>query len=771
MKQLLRFSVSTRKYYAIRKPYFLSLLLIMGLCIAPGISMPSQAAGLDIGALAQDSSSLPTQKFDASPHKKGSLLLLKQLMPNFTTIQSKELTDFKGKLSINLFSSSQTESLDIADTDSENSHRIAPQISMSKDNTLPVPQPSTSEQTTSNQNKAEVSSTPLDNPPMVSQQTPQAKPQNDDNPANMYEFDGGGVSADKEMRSVEAQDAIAEFYNDKMRELADIEDKVNLLAGEYLSNPTKHAAIENALFKANQEQSAFESAWFQHNFGRALTAYENSRATLMKALFDKVPVTRVEARAIWLDRGSIVKAGSPEGMRKLIDRIAASGFNIVYFETINAGYSMYPSKITVQNPEVKGWDPLAAAVQEAHKDGIEIHAWVWTFAVGNTRLNKILGEPASYPGPILSRSDMASEALRTDDGGILPPGQTEYWLSPASYKARSFLLSLFSEVIRNYDVDGLQLDYIRYPFQKTYKPVGFEPFAVSRFTSETGLSLSDPNEYTMKAWDAWKAFQVTTFVKEVSTTLKQINPKLKISAAVFPMNRNNRMLAIQQDWESWVRNGWVDTLNPMAYSKSPRSLEFLVQYIQNVGGDKTLVYPGLSLIKLNPIELLETLEVCRKTGVMGTTLFAYNQFGPENQLLLDAGPYKNRKTIPPHQDPLYSSVQVISETKKIIQSLLSSDQPKPGVQSLQQIEASLDTLGNKMQSLSNSKQQGDLQLEKSVLDNIQDDSRVLAEQADQWTGWSTDSVASFQAKILKQMVDKVVTLVNYTTFEMSKNPQ
>ncbi len=606
--------------------------------------------------------------------------------------------------------------------------------------------------------------------PQGGRNSTQSEEDKDSNPDELYDFDGGNKrdrQALAQLRNSETQTAIAEYYNDRMRELAELQEKVTMLAGQYMHVPQKHHQIQAALDAANQEKSRFETAWFQQNFGVALTAYEKSRDTLMGVLFEKIPDTVIEGRAIWMDRGSIVNAGNEAALRQLIRRVAASGFNVIYFETINAGYPIYPSRLVEQNPQVKGWDPLAVAVDEAHKQGVELHAWVWAFAVGNTRHNKILGQPDSFPGPILSKPELASEALRGRNGEMILPEQYEYWLSPASPKAREFLSSLYAEIVHNYPVDGLQLDYIRYPFQKPNTPMGFEPFAANRFTAETGLSLSDLNDYTLKAWDAWKAFQVTTFVRELSYRLKSINPEIKLSAAVFPLARHGRMLMIQQDWETWVRNGWIDTLNPMAYSRSARSLERLVSYVNNVGGDKTLVYPGLSLKKLNAVSLLDTLEICRRTGVMGTTLFAYTQFDNDKQLLLQRGPYRQRKTVPPHRNPLSASVQLISEVEQMVDSMLRSDLQTANLATLGEIKQALRSVSQSMSNLNPSQRPIGYQ---GALESVRDQTRLLEQRTEQWAGNADNSVAGYQSKILKQMVDKAVRLVNYTTYQLSEVP-
>ena len=130
--------------------------------------------------------------------------------------------------------------------------------------------------------------------------------------------------------------------------------------------------------------------------------YTGARQQWLKAqqlLWQQYPIDRnlaqPEIRAMWLDRGTIVRAGSEKQLAKIFDRLAAAGINTVFFETVNAGYPIYPSQVAPQlNPLVKGWDPLASGVKLAHDRGMELHAWVWTFAAGNRRHNTLINLPA-----------------------------------------------------------------------------------------------------------------------------------------------------------------------------------------------------------------------------------------------------------------------------------------------------------------------------------------------------------------------------------------
>ncbi|MCK7504629.1 MAG: family 10 glycosylhydrolase [Desulfobacterales bacterium] len=130
------------------------------------------------------------------------------------------------------------------------------------------------------------------------------------------------------------------------------------------------------------------------------------------------------------------------------------------------------------------------------------------------------------------------------------------------------MISLLEEIVSKYNVDGIQLDYIRYPFQKPSYLMGFNPAGRQKFEIESGLKLDKIDSNLIKTWNIWKAKQVSRFVQEASVKLQRIKPDIKISAAVFGGDRESRMTSIQQEWELWTQNGWVDILNPMIYASN-----------------------------------------------------------------------------------------------------------------------------------------------------------------------------------------------------------
>jgi len=362
--------------------------------------------------------------------------------------------------------------------------------------------------------------------------------------------------------------------------------------------------------------------------------YPTARIEWVKArqsLWNLYPIDRTvetsEIRAIWLDRGSIIQAGSEQGLAKVFDRLAQAGINTVFFETVNAGYPIYPSKVAPEsNPQIKGWDPLASAVKLAHERGMELHAWVWTFAIGNQRHNTILNQPESYLGPVLTaHPDWANYDNR---GNIIPVGQTKPFLDPANPEVRSYLLKLFEEIVSRYKVDGLQLDYIRYPFQDPNRGYvyGYGGAARQQFQQLTGvdpITISPGNNALWQRWTEFRTNQVNSFVAEVSQMLRQKRSNLLLSVAVFAYPEAERIQRLQQNWEVWARRGDVDFVSPMAYAQDTNSFQQLAQpWLVNESLGGVLVLPGILLLNLPEMGAIDQIQFVRDFPNGGYSLFA-----------------------------------------------------------------------------------------------------------------------------------------------------
>jgi len=450
-------------------------------------------------------------------------------------------------------------------------------------------------------------------------------------------------------------------FSKKLDEINNIQKDTYEFIDENTQNSpsSTFSEIQDYLYISKIQENLSKAYYYDSDFEKAQDELRKARYNALVAYAKAAPSSIIEGRTMWLDRGTIVSINTQEEMASLFDKIQKIGINMVYFETINAGYSIYPSKITEQNPMTVGTDPLLWAVQEAHKRNIELHAWTWIFAVGNVKHNPLIGRSYNYPGPIISKNyDLA---LLGTDGNMIPINQNEYWLDPSNTRSRDILLSLMEEMVKNYQIDGIQLDYIRYPFQKNNNYMGFNTESRQKFEIETGYSLDKLDYNTLKSWNEWKTKQISLFVKDVSENLRKIKPGIRISAAVFGGNRARRLSTIQQDWESWVNNGWIDILNPMIYSTNTAQLEESLDYLVKSVGSKAFIYPGIAVRQLENADMLEQIYAIKDKGMVGNTLFAMAHLGTEKSELLSQGPYRFKGAKNPSINPLESVVELLDD--------------------------------------------------------------------------------------------------------------
>ncbi|MFZ4665931.1 MAG: glycoside hydrolase family 10 protein, partial [Prochlorotrichaceae cyanobacterium] len=395
------------------------------------------------------------------------------------------------------------------------------------------------------------------------------------------------------------------------------------------------------------------------NYALARQEWLQARDTLWQNYPDSQPL-QPEIRAVWLDRGTIVNAGSPAGLKVLFDRLAEAGINVIFFETVNAGYPIYPSEVApVQNPLTQGWDPLAAAIELAHDRQMELHAWIWTFAAGNRAHNRLVGQPADYLGPVLSQHPEWLNRNNRDE--IWSAGKP--FLDPANPAARAYVQSLITEISDRYAVDGIQLDYIRYPFQDIAggTTFGYGKAGRERFQQRTGV---DPKTLTPQhpLWEAWQNFrieQVDTFVAEVGQNLRRNHPEMKLSVAVFAFPTHERLAKLQQNWEAWAKRGDVDLVCLMAYAMDTNRFEQLTdQWLSNTDLGGTLVTAGIHLLSLPDSALvLDQVQFLRDHSTSGYVLFATQQFNEALQTRfrpLFPGQERSSSVLP-HRSPLQAA--------------------------------------------------------------------------------------------------------------------
>ncbi len=285
---------------------------------------------------------------------------------------------------------------------------------------------------------------------------------------------------------------------------------------------------------------------------------------------DPIPPPPVkEARGVWLTRYDycgVSPTHDPDAIRTyiatVIDQAARAHFNLVFFQVRGNGDAYYTpglepwgQLLTGTLGEDPGWDPLEFALDQAHRRGLELHAWFNTFPVWRGRNPPPVTAPLS---PYLAHPDW----LVADSSGVPMPRTDGYIsFSPGIPQAQAYIIAVAADIVTRYDVDGIHFDYIRYPDGAPQRGYSHDAPSVAAFASSRG------NPFGLD-WDDWQREQVTGFMVRAYNAVTAVRPTVKVSAATLGSYRDtgwNAYHATFQDPRRWSELGKVDFITPMLY--------------------------------------------------------------------------------------------------------------------------------------------------------------------------------------------------------------
>ncbi|MEG4343646.1 family 10 glycosylhydrolase [Microcoleus sp. A003_D6] len=493
--------------------------------------------------------------------------------------------------------------------------------------------------------------------------------------------------------------------------------------------PVLQGATARAIASARQVLQTFDQLLQEQKYAEARSQWVEARQLLWQNYPQEGQRVGAEIRAVWLDRGTIVAARSEQGLAAVFDRLATAGINTVFFETLNAGYTIYPSQVAPQqNPLTVGWDPLESAVKLARERGMELHAWVWIFATGNKRHNTLIGKPSSYPGPVLSAHpdwaniDNKGRRQHVNDG--------KFYIDPANPEARSYLLQIVSEIASKYKVDGVQLDYIRYPFQDdnagfTY---GYGIAARQQFKQLTGadpVNISPSSGNLWRQWVEFKTNQINTFVAEVSQLLRQNSPRTILSVAVFPHPESQRIYKIQQNWEVWARQGIVDLIVPMTYALDTNRLQRITEPLvkEQILGS-ALISPSVKLLTLPEVVAIDQIQALRDLPTGGYAIFAVESISSGMQGFFNRTQGRSVRSTSaaepiPYRQPFAAAASRYTALKQEWSFLLANNQLRVSESELKVLQSRSDELAQALSKLAANPSTESLATAKRLLGSFQ----------------------------------------------------
>ena len=331
-----------------------------------------------------------------------------------------------------------------------------------------------------------------------------------------------------------------------------------------------------------------------------------------------------EIRGVWLRPPE-----DPDTIPEVLDNIRNTGFNAVFLETLYHGFTIFPGSDFPLRPEFQGKDVLKTFIRQAHQRDISVHCWTEVF-YWQVDTKKYPNLPHS---PVLD--DHPQWLLLTREGKKSDVSENAHiFADPANPSVQAFLVEFLSDLLRRYNVDGINLDYIRYSAGS--HDTGYTDFARKAFQNHSGVDPVDIDpqedpELWLK-WVEWREDRVTDMVRRLSQTINRQKPEVLLSAAVFPEYYKRRgESTIYQNWKEWVAKGYLDTLIPMAYGPSLESIKSTIIEMQDKTDNKIPVVPALAISKqkadayggANHPPIRDQINLTRSLGLKGHTIFCY----------------------------------------------------------------------------------------------------------------------------------------------------
>lgn len=352
------------------------------------------------------------------------------------------------------------------------------------------------------------------------------------------------------------------------------------------------------------------------------------------SLFSALPSAQAqtEFRAFWADVFHVGYKSTAE-IDAMVARAVAGRYNVIMPEmmayqdsTVGSHGAYWRSNILPRSTVVTdSFDPLAYLVEKAHAVGIEVHPWMVAFRVSTA------WPPAG--NSILSAHPEYLMVPSASMGTVAPVG-SDYQLDPGSPDVQEYLISIVRELVTNYDIDGIHWDYIRYTQADAGYPTdtSYANSGLARFKRLTGYTGTPPaTGYT--PWDDFRRRTITEIIRRVRAELADLSTTkpLRHSASLITWGSapstfsGSSAWARFQNWEEWMRLGFLDTGIPMTYYDYSVNASMYTSWVNKEMAwryqRQMVVGPGIYLNTF--ADSLAELNYARSAGADGVSTYSY----------------------------------------------------------------------------------------------------------------------------------------------------
>ncbi len=341
-----------------------------------------------------------------------------------------------------------------------------------------------------------------------------------------------------------------------------------------------------------------------------------------------------EGRALWIVRTTLTSRSSID---KAIESAASGGFRTLFVQAVGRGDAFYPSVILPSSELLTGesdFDPLGYFVDQAHARGLEVHAWInllyaWSSPKMPVSSRHVVNR---HPEWLIFRHGGAPHE-RSGPDDFAQNRDKDLFLSPVLPGVRSYLTSVVEEILSRYPVDGIHLDYVRYPskdsdfgdyprevFSTIYR---VDPVGIFRAENFLGSAEEKPAARHIEAeWYRWRSQQVTDLVVQIRKIQRLKSPGAMLSVAVIP-DPGYAYEVYGQDWPRWINSGLVDIVVTMSYSVSNKTVLDQARKAKETV-TRGRLYIGIATYNRPLDEAMELVKELRTSGMEGFSFFSYN---------------------------------------------------------------------------------------------------------------------------------------------------
>lgn len=336
-----------------------------------------------------------------------------------------------------------------------------------------------------------------------------------------------------------------------------------------------------------------------------------------------------EFRGCYINRfqwPSADRARAEQNIRTMMQTLAEHHFNAVLFQVRGQCDVHYPSPdepwSNVYGWQDPGWDPLAFAIEQAHANGLEFHAYINTHTLAQV-IPPEHTEP-EHPYNLHGPSAASEECwlLVNERGERVGEGEEYVWMSPGIPAASAWTRRQIMHVVRNYDIDGLTFDRIRTPGPQ----FSHDPITEARFRGAG-------NPWGLE-WGDFMRRQITDDLERIYGAVNEVKPNVVISASPFGINRRvpggyqgtgtESYHRYYQDSFTWMERHVLDMMFPMIYwgigSAHPFEVLF-ADFMQHTGGR----HMSVAFNRSEPDDVVACIEEVRRQGGVGTAFWVYGR--------------------------------------------------------------------------------------------------------------------------------------------------